>query len=77
MRTISSSFEELKNINVPSEYYSLGYAEEAICIEKDNEEWIVYTGERGSKLRIKRFYSESEACDYFVDKVKSLVKNKI
>lgn len=70
MRTVSSSIEELRKTDIPSFYYSVGYAEEAICIEKDNGDWIVYTGERGSKFRVKHFSSESEACDYFVNKVK-------
>lgn len=72
MRTISSSIEELRKTDIPYYYYCEGYAEEAICIEKDNDEWIVYTGIRGSKFKPKRFSSESEACDYFVDKVKGL-----
>ena len=74
MRTISSSLEELRKTDIPSYYYSLGYAEEAICIEKDNEEWIVYIGERGSKFSTKRFFNESDACDFFVEKVKKQAK---
>ena len=74
MRTITSSIEELRKTDIPSFYYSVGYAEEAICIEKDDEGWIVYTGERGSKFRIKRFVNENDACDYFVEKVKKQPK---
>lgn len=40
----------LKRCNIPTEYYNIGgYAEEAICIEKENNEWLLYLGERGSK----------------------------
>lgn len=74
MRTISSSIEELRKTDIPLYYYSVGYAEEAICIEKDKGEWIVYIGERGSKFSVKRFSNESEACDFFVEKVKKQVK---
>ena len=70
MRTLSSSLEELRKTDIPSYYYSVGYAEEAICIERENEEWIVYNAERGSRFCIKHFASESEACDYFVERVK-------
>ncbi len=70
MRTISSSIEELRKTDVPSYYYSVGYAEEAICIEPDNGEWIVYNAECSSKFSVKRFSNESDACDYFVEKLK-------
>lgn len=31
-----------------------GYAEEAICMEKEENEYIVYEGERGNKYNLKR-----------------------
>ena len=56
----------LEKLNIPTYEYSLGYAEEALCIEKDEDYWITYIGERGNKFHIKKFERESEACEEFL-----------
>lgn len=52
-----------KTEGIPSVYYSIdGYSEDAICIERDDNYWIVYNGERGNKYNIKNYDNVIFAC---------------
>lgn len=47
---------------IPRQYYSLeGYAEEAVCMEKNNDNYIVYIGEKGQKDDISNYSNISKA----------------
>lgn len=63
----ASYLKELKSTfdytGVPSVYYSLeGYSEDAICIEHNDDNWIVYNGERGNRYNIKKYRNIQDAC---------------
>lgn len=50
------------NEGILGRYYSLeGYAEEAVCMEKNNKNYIVYTGERGKKHNVSKHQNISKA----------------
>jgi hypothetical protein len=54
------------------------YPNESYCIRENNGEWEVYYSERGQKTGLTKFYSESKACEYLLDKIKRLQhKNKL
>ncbi len=62
---IKSELEEilkLKKIRVDS--YSLigGLPNEAYCLEKIEQGWQTYYSERGSKVGVRQFQNESDAC---------------
>lgn len=42
---------------------------ECIGMERTDAGWVVYCSERGSKSFMKRFDTESEAAEYFVQQV--------
>lgn len=54
---------------VPGYVYCLqgGLPSDQYCIGKEGEAWQVYYSERGSKIGLVQFDSESEACQYFQD----------
>lgn len=53
--------------NVNSHYYSLdGYKEEAVCIEKGENEWQVFSAERNNHFDEMRFDTLVEACLYLI-----------
>lgn len=47
------------------------YPNEAYCIRKTNNEWNVYYSERGQKTGLTKFTSESDACEYLLNKLKT------
>lgn len=54
--------EVFDNEGIPGRYYSLeGYTEEAVCMEKSNKNYIVYTGERGKKHGVSKHQNISKA----------------
>lgn len=54
----------LKRGKVDASGYSLnGYKEEAVCIEKKNNKWLVYDGERGRQHNIEQ-YRDFEVAGY-------------
>ena len=67
--TVESVFDFLKRTKIPRFYYSLGYSEDAICIEKTENGWMVYNGERGSKFCKCIFDNERDACEKFFMRV--------
>lgn len=42
-----------------------GLPNEAYCIEKIGERWIIYHSERGRCTSLKEFEIEQEACPFF------------
>ncbi len=46
-----------------------GFSDETYKLEQDNDGWSVYYSERGIKRGLKKFSTESEACDYFLKTV--------
>ncbi|HOL29569.1 MAG TPA: hypothetical protein P5157_02365 [Paludibacteraceae bacterium] len=48
-----------------AKYFELLLPTESYCLEEKNNKWEVYYIERGTKLYIKEFSSENEACEYF------------
>lgn len=38
------------------------YSEEAICMEQDKDDYLVYIGEKGQKHNLKRFQYVNDAC---------------
>ena len=62
--------EVFDNEGIPRQYYSLeGYAEEAICMEKNNKNYIVYNGERGNKYDVSKHSNISKALLKLISKV--------
>jgi hypothetical protein len=59
--------------------YSLEIEEkdEALCLREEGGEWCVYYSERGLKTGNKCFSSESSACEYFLEEMRSDPTTKI
>ena len=57
----------LENNNVPRDAYCLkgGLPNEAYCLDREKEKWIVYYSERGARTSLKSFDYEKDACFYF------------
>ncbi len=52
--------------------YSLtGEADEALCLTFESSEWCVFYSERGLQSGKTKFSSESEACEYFLQKMRA------
>lgn len=63
--------EWLERRNVPKSYYSIGfYGEEALCILFENSQWVVFEGEHGNRYNMHSFEQESDACVYFLERIK-------
>lgn len=66
--------KELVKIKVPTSYYRIGsYGEEALCIFSENNQWLVFEGERGQRYNTRFFDSEGDACLYFWDRIKTFL----
>lgn len=53
----------LESAGVSKLAYRIGeYGEEAVCLERKDNGWIVYTGERGKQNRVVRFALVRDAC---------------
>ncbi len=66
----------LNEFRVPEDLYSIrvgGLPNEKLCIVKEDK-WQIYYSERGRKTGLKEFKSESEACEYFLEKMKRYAK---
>ena len=62
----------LVEMEISSDLYSImtgGLPNERLCIVKENG-WQVYYSERGYKSGLKIFETETEACEYFLRKIK-------
>ena len=59
-----NSDDKLKNI------YSIGkIMEERLCLLFENDFWEVCSCERGTKIPIKKFTTEQEACEFFLSNI--------
>ena len=70
--TVAQLEKELKMMGIPKELYSImvgGLPNEKLCIVKEDT-WQVYYSERGNKSGLKIFETESDACEYFLRKMK-------
>lgn len=66
--------EKLNKLGIPKDTYSIlkgGLPNERLCIVKE-EEWCVYYSEKGRRSSLKKFQTETEACEYFFEKIKRL-----
>lgn len=53
----------LKENDISDNWFSLGgYQEEAVCLEKNNANWIVYDGERGNQNHLESINNIEDAC---------------
>lgn len=68
--------ERLLRENVPEQCYSLdgGLPDECYCLAKTKNGWEVYYSERGEKAGLKQFTSEHEACEYFYQRLKGMLR---
>lgn len=63
----------LRKKGIPESMYSVGcFAEEAVCIVNENNEWVVFEGEHGYRFNVKTFGDETDACEYFVNRITTL-----
>ena len=70
--TVVELERKLNQMGIPSDLYSVmtgGLPNEQLCIAKD-ESWQVYYSERGHKSGLREFETETEACEYFLRKIK-------
>ena len=70
--TIDELQKELNKLGVSQDLYSLmigGFPNEILCIVKE-ESWQVFYSERGHKSGLKIFDTETEACEFFLRKMK-------
>lgn len=49
-------------------------AENTLCLERRRRIWLVYYYEHGQKYDLRRFKAESEACEYFLRRIRGLDK---
>lgn len=74
--TITNLQKELQSMGIPEELYSImdgGLPSEKLCIVNEGV-WQVYYSERGQKTGLRTFSAESEACEYFLKKLRRYAK---
>lgn len=62
---------KLREVGISAHAYSLfgdGLGE-CHVLAVQGQQWLVYYSERGHRQGLRLFESESEACDYFLDKL--------
>ena len=63
--------QELKSLNVPSSYYSLGHnRDERTCLVETDGRWLVYYSERGRMEDLHEFNDFEEARRYLISVLK-------
>ena len=64
-----------ENKMIPEDSYALdgGLPNEALCISMQEEDWVIYYSERGKKTNVAYFNNESEACDYFYNRLLHMI----
>lgn len=70
--TVMELHDVLEQMGVSSNLYSImtgGLPNEKLCIVKESK-WQVYYSERGKKSGLKTFETETEACEFFIDRLK-------
>lgn len=62
--------QDLKKLGVPKNYYSLGRERnERTCIIEEDNEWIVFYFEKGSREDLHRFFNFSDMKKYVLDEL--------
>ena len=57
------ALREVLSQNVNPGFYSLnGYKEEALCLQRSDDGWEVYLGERNNRYNLAKFDTVVEAC---------------
>ncbi|EJW2002099.1 hypothetical protein QB794_004571 [Salmonella enterica] len=71
--------ELLEKEKVSKSIYSLdgGLPNEKLCLDFENNKWIVYYSERGLRTGIIEFIVEDDACNYIYNQIKSIVTGKV
>ena len=60
----------LHDMDIPSEQYHLdGYAEECVCLERTDNGWEVYDGERGKRYTVFASPDLYQACLEMLDRL--------
>ena len=70
--TVEQLEKKLEMMEIPQELYSImvgGLPNEKLCIAKEDK-WPEYYSERGRKSGLNLFETESEACEFFLQKMK-------
>lgn len=63
---------KMGELGIPKNYYSIGkYGEEALCIIYEDGKWHVFEGERGKRFNLHSFENELDACNCFVERIKT------
>ncbi len=58
-----TALESILSIEFPSTYFSFGkYSEEAVCLEQNDDNWVVYVGIRNKKDKPITYGTVFEAC---------------
>jgi hypothetical protein len=63
---------KLQDMGVPREWYHLenhGNDDQRLCIVEENDRWLVYYSERGSRFRIAEFDNEDDACGELLNRI--------
>lgn len=69
---------KMQEMGVPEEMYYLekyGNNDQKLCINKENDVWLVYYSERGSKLVTAEFDNEDDACEEFMKRINKMMDN--
>ncbi len=70
-KKVIKALEHVMTKRYPGHYFGFGeYCEEALCIEKTSDGWIVYNGERGNKYNVAK-------CDTVLYACMTLIRRKV
>ena len=77
--TLNQLKQELKMLKIPDAWYSFESRTRPDTYVLDSFHGIwecFYVDEHGGANSVKRFHNESDACEYFLDKICKLLKTK-
>lgn len=74
--TVKELAAQLREEKIPDNWYTLegGLPSEKWCMEKTYSGWDVYYSERGLRNQLRHFTFEEEACEYFYNELKEMMK---
>jgi hypothetical protein len=63
--------KRLREKGIPQDAYVLSecFLNEVFCLSNKGDDWEVYYSERGIKTQLKKFDTESAACEYFYNQL--------
>ncbi|EAA4816313.1 hypothetical protein DQF09_24280 [Shigella boydii] len=69
----------LNQENISNSIYSLegGVPNEKLCLDFENNKWIVYYSERGIRTGVIEFAREDDACDYIYNQIKAIATGQV